>query len=491
MRRLCGPPTRWGANPGDPRAQIRLAWPIFSSTRRRLGSAPRDGRYRDGREMSPPQVNDLIRLSQRELDTMLLRAEREAPPPPERSKRRSRRLRMIGVRAILTIFEQDGSPTHFAVATRNISTHGLGLVHGRFVHPGARCVVSIRARHGEARALEGQIVKCRMMSGRLHDVGVQLDTSIDPTDFVEPSPDSAFNVEDVDPSMLKGRVLLVDQDTSMHGLFAHHLRETGLDARVAESAELAEQELTAEPAVMFVDVDLGGGQGLDFMRLAREKGFTGPIVAVTAEWSAEQRDQAIEAGAIELMGKPWTAGGLVRAIAECLLGTPAPPESAGVPIVSDAEHDDTPLELVEAFVEQLRTRADELSQAIESAEGETITHLLRAIKAGAAAHGFPSIAAKAGEAIAAVAAHEDLDGAAQPLRDVVAACYRARATNPEDESAQAASVKRAPAPGEAEPTPPEADQAPTDQNETDQADAKKTEPAEPPSARPEAGAAAA
>ncbi len=72
----------------------------------------------------------------------------------------------------------------FRVIPRNISSAGLGLLHGGFVYSGTRCVARLRTIDREFVLAAGVVVHCRCVRGRIHEVGVKFDEPIDIENFV-------------------------------------------------------------------------------------------------------------------------------------------------------------------------------------------------------------------------------------------------------------------------------------------------------------------
>ncbi len=362
-----------------------------------------------------------LRLPQADLEAILREEDTRGLPAAGESRRRSRRWSHMGVRGVLSVVQTNGTLAHHVVATRNLSTGGIGLVHGGFLYPGTRCAVSLKTRAGESRSLEGTIVKCALMKGRLHDVGIRFDREINPLDYLDPRDEAAFNVEDVDPAALRGELLLMDADESTHELFRHHLRDTRLRVSCVVCAESALEALGTEPDICFLELDLPGGEGVTLVRGIRERNYLGPLIVVTSDGAKDLRRRVIEAGANELLRKPAPPRLLLQAVAEYLVGAPGSKSSFAL-IFSDADPAEVPPELVEGYVTRLRAQADALAAA--EAGSEEAVRILRALRGAAGGYGFAPIAVAAQRAIERLDAAEDAE---EQTQEVVSACYRARA----------------------------------------------------------------
>lgn len=74
-------------------------------------------------------------------------------------------------------------PRVFLMETRNLSVMGISLLHGAFIHPGVCARVTLTARSGEIRQIEGRTVTCRYLRQGVHEIGVRFESPIRIRDF--------------------------------------------------------------------------------------------------------------------------------------------------------------------------------------------------------------------------------------------------------------------------------------------------------------------
>ncbi len=101
------------------------------------------------------------------------------------------------------------------------------------------------------------------------------------------------------------RVLVVEDEPDVGGVFCDFLLELGHQPLVARSAEAALGQLQAErPDAIILDINLPGMNGLDFLRSRpiRESGV--PIVAVSGVATEHQARECLRLGALDFVGKP-------------------------------------------------------------------------------------------------------------------------------------------------------------------------------------------
>ncbi len=118
------------------------------------------------------------------------------------------------------------------------------------------------------------------------------------------------------------RLLIIEDDAAT----AHELQE-GLGVRGYETGHAGSVE-AAEPLVaggdwdvLIVDRMLPGRDGLDFVRALRERGYTVPVLILTALGTVDDRILGLRAGGDDYLVKPFALGELMARI-EALLRRP-------------------------------------------------------------------------------------------------------------------------------------------------------------------------
>jgi FixJ family two-component response regulator len=110
-------------------------------------------------------------------------------------------------------------------------------------------------------------------------------------------------------------VFIVDDDASVREAVASLLRSVGLSVRVFASApEFAQSNLPDLAGCLVLDVRMPGVSGLEFQRELAEAGIDLPIIFITGHGDIPMSVQAMKAGAVEFLTKPFRDQDLLDAI---------------------------------------------------------------------------------------------------------------------------------------------------------------------------------
>src|SRR5215831_16794982 len=114
-------------------------------------------------------------------------------------------------------------------------------------------------------------------------------------------------------------VLVVDDEKNMRGSLKTVLSDEGYAVRAVESAEEALNVLAHEDFFMVItDARLGGMTGYEFLAKARNQWPDLPILMITAYATPKLAVEAIKAGAIDYLAKPFAPEELLHAVSGCV-----------------------------------------------------------------------------------------------------------------------------------------------------------------------------
>ena len=113
-------------------------------------------------------------------------------------------------------------------------------------------------------------------------------------------------------------MLVVDDEKNMRLSLESIMSEEGYQYRAAESAEEALKLLDQEEFFMVItDARLGGMSGYEFLAKMRQKFPAIPVLMITAYATPKLAVEAIKAGAIDYLAKPFAPEELLHAVARC------------------------------------------------------------------------------------------------------------------------------------------------------------------------------
>ena len=114
-------------------------------------------------------------------------------------------------------------------------------------------------------------------------------------------------------------VAIVDDDESVRGTLQELLRSAGFPSRCFDSAEAF---LTSgnqqETACLITDIRMPGMSGLELQARLNAERCKIPTIFITAHGDEEMRFQALRAGAVEFLQKPFDDGILIESVRAAL-----------------------------------------------------------------------------------------------------------------------------------------------------------------------------
>lgn len=120
------------------------------------------------------------------------------------------------------------------------------------------------------------------------------------------------------------RILLIDDDARTRDLVAAILQGDGHDVNVASDGESGIQAALAGPApdMIVTDLNMRGTTGWDVVRRLRAEAQcrSVPILALSAFTTAQDRDEAFDAGVTAYQNKPVDRERLLAKVTELLNG---------------------------------------------------------------------------------------------------------------------------------------------------------------------------
>ena len=114
------------------------------------------------------------------------------------------------------------------------------------------------------------------------------------------------------------RIHVIDDDAGLREALAFLLEVNGFDAAFYASATEFLEALPVADGCVLTDIRMPGLTGLDLMRELRSRGETLPVIVMTGHGDVALAVEAMKAGVIDFLEKPFDDGHLIGAIRQAL-----------------------------------------------------------------------------------------------------------------------------------------------------------------------------
>ncbi|QJR34283.1 ATP-binding protein [Gemmatimonas groenlandica] len=200
---------------------------------------------------------------------------------------------------------------------------------------------------------------------------------------------------------LSGRILLAEDGEDNQRLIVHHLRNAGAQVTVADNGRIALDLLDAQQGspspfdLLITDMQMPELDGYSLARTVRERGWSIPVVALTAHAMSEDRERCIEAGCDDYATKPINRSVLIRTCHRWLSNAGMHRDVAAT-LPSQFEGDPEMRELIGDFLVRLDERVESMHNSWNAGELDRVLVEAHKLRGSAGGYGFPTISAAAG-----------------------------------------------------------------------------------------------
>jgi CheY-like chemotaxis protein len=381
-----------------------------------------------------PRCVDSLRLSEQERLEIIAQLDRQARFGRGSERRQEERQHYEdGGGLVVRVQNPGGASVSYLVRARNLSTSGVGFLHGTFLYPGSSCTVRLTGTKGQPVEVAGKVARCQHVRGRVHEIGVLFRRPIRLGDYLRSRVAGPGDTTSALLPALRGRLLYIDESVDEQQLMRFVLDGMGVELHTAtgaiEGLELAER--TPFGAVI-ADAALPGLTLADLCQVIRASGYAGPVIAATADERPEAAKQALDAGCAHVLHKPYDVEALGALLSRYLASAPGKDADAE-PLVSDKWSSVKMRPLILAFLSRLESVTTQLEHAASAGERAALEKLSLTLKGTAGGYGYPVISKSAQEvaALASAAPVEDLSRKVGELAAYCRAACRAR-PSPQD-----------------------------------------------------------
>ena len=330
------------------------------------------------------------------LDAQAVGGGTNATPAGERRKPYRR------AKPLATVDHPAGGTARLVAHSRLLWSEGMVLLTAGFIYPGSIFVGSLVSTDGEAMGVRGRVADCRHVEGHYHELEVKFSSRIDVSMFVEAPSDGMGGTAACELPNLQGHVLYLDDSEIDARLLAHYVKGSDIQLKHVRTAGEALEQLRGGMYDIFItDLNLGGGtDSIPVVTAARAAGFTGPILALTAETSQSKLAALTAAGIDQLLAKPYQRAALLGVMVKLhqMAGAIGPGEVLYSALADQPEMED----LLLPYVSDVATLCKDMQKAIAADDFPTVRNYCLNLHGSAASYGFPSVGAGAQEAVRAL-----------------------------------------------------------------------------------------
>jgi FixJ family two-component response regulator len=112
-------------------------------------------------------------------------------------------------------------------------------------------------------------------------------------------------------------VAVIDDNLGILGAMGRLLSALGYDPELYASAkEFLDVAMMTEAICLIIDIQIGDSSGIDLALDVANRGFTIPVIFMSAGYTDSNKKQALPIGCIAFLQKPFSANSLIEALAK-------------------------------------------------------------------------------------------------------------------------------------------------------------------------------
>lgn len=205
---------------------------------------------------------------------------------------------------------------------------------------------------------------------------------------------------------LSGKILLAEDSPDIQKLVSLVLKKTGADVVTVDNGKKAtEQALANEFDLILMDMQMPVMSGMEATQWLRNAGYTGPIVALSANALKQDQEQSSDSGIDDYLTKPLVIDKFYNLLSRYLAPNPDGKNSSHKTqssLQQDITHNDLNEDLeyqaiVSLFIEKLPQHVNDIVNATDQNDWDKVQKISHKLKGSGSAFGYPEITNIAGE----------------------------------------------------------------------------------------------
>ena len=189
---------------------------------------------------------------------------------------------------------------------------------------------------------------------------------------------------------ISGSVLIAEDNEVNQQLLDMYISKTGANVTIAADGQQA-VELASATAfdLIFMDMQMPVMNGIEATETLRKRGYTGTIVALTANTTPEDRARCLQAGCNDYLTKPIDRDQFFVTLNRHL--APADGAENELPVFSELLDDPDLAHVVEKFIAYLPDKTTSLTEAARQQDWDTLKDEAHQLKGLGGGYGYPEI----------------------------------------------------------------------------------------------------
>jgi len=180
-----------------------------------------------------------------------------------------------------------------------------------------------------ARQIRQELAEVRRRVVKIEDLVRRLEQSDDASPRRNPS--------NADPADNPKTILVVDDDDNVRQFLCELCRMSGHRVVEADRGRDALNRIDERlPDLMFLDINMKGGTGLELVRILRRRNLYIPTIVISGAVSVDVTDQLLRLGVDGIVAKPFEARRILDEIRTALSGEDGPDDSGAPEVASSA-----------------------------------------------------------------------------------------------------------------------------------------------------------
>jgi PAS domain S-box-containing protein len=229
------------------------------------------------------------------------------------------------------------------------------------------------------------------------------------------------------------KILVVEDSIDNQNMIKVLLCTAGAKVEIAENGRIAVEKAESDSYdIILMDMNMPEMDGYEATRMLRSRGYDRPILALTANAMAEDKQCCLDAGCNDHLGKPIDRSQMIRSIAKHAGRTASEPAQAPQPAVENIQsgedeiislyaRDPEIMPILAGYIERLDPQVNDMRAALSEGRFPDLQRFAHCMKGSGGNYGYPMLT-EAAKILEDAAKAQDAQSASQELEKITVLC---------------------------------------------------------------------